>query len=75
MNWLSTELIAVLRLYFKDKAYKISQFGSKKFDRKNRKAESTAKCWKFESIEREKLSASESEWVTIHGSESVKSVR
>jgi len=55
---MSTKLIAILRMYSEDRVDKISQSGSKKFDRENRKAESTAKCWKFESIEREKLSAS-----------------
>jgi hypothetical protein len=44
-----------IRIVLKDKADKISRSESKKFDRENRKAESTAKCWTLERHETEKI--------------------
>jgi len=44
-----------IRIVLKDKADKISRSESKKFDRENRKAKSTAKCWTLERYEAGKI--------------------
>jgi len=63
------------KIILKDKADKISLSESKKLDRESRKTERAAKRWTFERHETEKLPVSESKWISIYRSETVKSVR
>ena len=44
-----------IMIVLKDKAEKISQSESKKFERENQKAKSTAKCWTLERYETGKI--------------------
>jgi len=76
MSCISINLIAVLRLYYKDEANKISESECKKFEREARITKiSVKRDRRLTGVKREKLPASESEWVSILRSETVKSVR
>ena len=76
MSCISANLIAVLRMYYKDEADKISRSECKKFEREARITEiAVTGDGRLTGGKRKKLSASESEWVSSHRSESVKGVR
>jgi|GEM_PF-2995643 len=76
MNCIRISLIAVLRLYGKDEANKISRSECKKFDRDTRRTEiSIKRDGRLTGVKRKKLPASDSGWVSIHSCEAVKGVR
>jgi len=62
MSCIGISLIAVLRLYYKDEADKISRSECKKFDRESQKAEITVRCWTFDRHETEKI-AGKRKWM------------
>ena len=76
MSCIRISLIAVLRLYGKDEANKISRSECKKFDRDTRRTEiPIIRDERLTGVKREKLPASDSGWVSIHSCEAVKGVR